>query len=148
MFGDVGAPQLVRAVHDEVPVDQVRVRLGPQVAHRAATAAAPVEALDAGLAHQPGDPFVVDRDAQPEGQLGVHPRPPVRATGIFVNLLDLLEQQPILLRTNRLHPGPPLVIALAAYIQYPAGHRDVVSVVGELADQRVNYFGRTFSRAK
>ena len=43
----------------------------------AAAATAPVEALDTGLAHQPGDPLVVHRQAQPEGELGVHSRPAV-----------------------------------------------------------------------
>ncbi len=64
VFGDVGAPQLVRAVDDEVPVDQVDVGLGVRVAHGAAAASAPVEALDPGLAHQPGDPLVVDHHAR------------------------------------------------------------------------------------
>jgi hypothetical protein len=50
-----------------------------RVAHGASASSATVEALDAGLAHQPGDPFVVDRDPQAEGEFGVHPRPPVRA---------------------------------------------------------------------
>jgi hypothetical protein len=37
---------------------------------------------------------------------------------------------------------------LAADAENPTGHRDVESVVGEFVDQREDYFGRTFSRAK
>jgi hypothetical protein len=65
-----------------------------------------------------------------------------------VDRLDVLEKQLVLLCASRLHPGSPFVVSLASNIQYPAGHRDVESVVGEFLDQRENYFGRTFSRAK
>jgi len=41
------------------------------VADGAAAASAPVQALGAGLAHQPGDPLAVDRQAKAEGQFGV-----------------------------------------------------------------------------
>jgi hypothetical protein len=92
VFGDVGAPQLVRPVHDEVPVDQVGVGLGAQVTDRAAATPAPVQALDTGAAHQASDPLVVDRHTEAEGQLGVHPRPPIGASGPFMNLLDVFEQ--------------------------------------------------------
>jgi hypothetical protein len=111
-------------------------------------ASSPVEALDAGLAHQPGDPLVVDRQPEPKGQLGVDPRPPVGAAGLFVNLLDVLEQQLVLLVPGGLHPGDEFVVALASDAKNPAGHRDVEAVVGEFTDQREDYFGRTFSRAK
>ena len=40
------------------------------------------------------------------------------------------------------------MVALAAHAKNPAGHRDVESVVDEFTDQRENYCGRTFSRAK
>jgi hypothetical protein len=61
----------------------------------------------------------------------------------------VLEKQLVLLCASRLlHPGSPFVVCLAPNIQYPAGHRDVESVVGEFLDQRENHFGRTFSRAK
>jgi len=63
MFGDIGNPQPVRFVEGEVAVDQVRAGLGVgvAVADGAAVTSASVEALDAGLAHQPGDPLEVDR---------------------------------------------------------------------------------------
>jgi len=37
---------------------------------------------------------------------------------------------------------------LASNVEHPTGHRDVEAVVGEFVDQREDYFGRTFSRAK
>jgi hypothetical protein len=70
---DNGDPQLVRPVGGEIPVDQVAAGLGVRVADGAATASAPGQALDAGGAHQPGDPLEVHRQPEPEGELGVDP---------------------------------------------------------------------------
>ena len=84
----------------------------------------------------------------PEGQLGVHPRPAISAAGLLVNCLDVLEQQLVLLRADRLRSREPFVVALTADIEHPTGHRDVETVAGEFVDQREDYFGRTFSRAK
>jgi hypothetical protein len=148
VLGDVGHPQLVRAVDDEVAVDQVAVGVGLRVPDGAAAVAAPVEALDPGLAHQAGDPLVVDRHAQAEGQFGVYPRPAVGVAGLGVDALDVFHVEFVLQRSGRFHTGAPFVEALAAHAKDPAGHRNGESVVGEFADQRENYFGRTFSRAK
>jgi hypothetical protein len=41
------------------------------VAQGAAVASTPVETLDAGRTHEPGDPLEIDRQLQPERQLGV-----------------------------------------------------------------------------
>jgi hypothetical protein len=60
----------------------------------------------------------------------------------------VLEQQLVLLDPGRLHPGDKFVVTLAADAKNPAGNRDVETVVGEFTDQREDYFGRTFSRAK
>ena len=57
-----------------------------RVADGAAAASAPVQALDPGLAHQPGDPLEVDRQPQPERQLGVHPRRTVGAARLLVDV--------------------------------------------------------------
>jgi hypothetical protein len=48
----------------------------------------------------------------------------------------------------RLGPAEPLVISRLRNLEYSAGHRDRDTVGGEFTDQRVDYFGRTFSRAK
>jgi hypothetical protein len=60
----------------------------------------------------------------------------------------MFQQQFVLLGAWRFHAGAPFVEALATHAEYPTGHRDVKAVVGEFTDQRENYFGRTFSRAK
>ncbi len=86
---------------------------------------------------------------EPERELGVHPRPAVGAARLGVDTFDVFEQQLVLLRRAAdFTPGTPFVVALAAHAKDPAGHRDVESVVGEFTDQREDYFGRTFSRAK
>jgi len=56
-----------------------------------------VEALDPGVAHQPGDPLEVDRQPETEGQLGVNARGAVRFAGLGMNLSDLFQQQLVLL---------------------------------------------------
>ena len=136
MLGDVSDPQPVRGVDGELPVDQVGAGLGVRVAHRAAVPSAPVEALDPGLAHQPGDPLEVHRQTQPEGQLGVHPRGSIGASRLGMNVSDVLEQQCVLLTSWRVEPGYPFVVARPRHVQHPAGHRDIDVVVGEFTDQR------------
>src|SRR5690349_19888765 len=78
----------------------------------------------------------------------MHSGPASGAARVLVDLLDVFEQLLVLHRPGGLHPGTPFVVSLAAYAKDPAGHRDVVSVVGKFADQREDYFGRMFSRAK
>ncbi|GAA0969568.1 hypothetical protein GCM10009550_76400 [Actinocorallia libanotica] len=70
VFGDVGDPQNVGRVGVEAAVDQVV--LGGRAARGSFAAAAPVDALEAGLSHEPLHPLAVHRLAQPERQLGVH----------------------------------------------------------------------------
>jgi hypothetical protein len=99
---------------------------------------APVEALHAGFAHQPGDPFVVDRHPEAEGELGVDPRPAVGSAGLFMDLADLFDQQGVLLLPRRRGPTEPVVVARAGYPENSTGHRDIntgIGVVGEFADQ-------------
>ena len=119
-------------IHSRFGASTVNCRLtrsalgcGGRVADRAAVASAPVEALDPGLAHQPGDPLEVHRQAQPERQLGVHPRRTVGAARLVVDLSDLLEQQLVLLASRRVESSQPLVIARPRHVQHPAGHRDI-----------------------
>jgi hypothetical protein len=90
MFGDICQPQSVRCLDGEVASDQVV--LGCR-AGRAVAVSAPVEALQAGLAHQSGDPLVVHRQPEAQCQLGVHSGPPVRPARLSVHGLDVFEQQ-------------------------------------------------------
>jgi hypothetical protein len=97
-----------------------------------ASGSPPVEALDAGLAHQAGHPLEVHRQAQPEHQLGVHPRRPVCLPRFLMDLSDLLEQHFVLLGARRFRPRQPLVIAGAGHAQHPTSHRDIDITVGVL----------------
>jgi len=81
-------------------------------------ASAPVKAPDAGLAHQPGDPLVVDHQSQPESQLGVNLRPPVGSARLGVDWVDLFGQQLVLLFSGRRRQRGPLVVSRAGHIQY------------------------------
>jgi hypothetical protein len=74
VLSDIGHPQPVRLGDGEVTVDQVRAGLGVRVADGTAAASAPVEALDAGLAHQPCDPLEVHQQPESQCHLGVDPR--------------------------------------------------------------------------
>jgi hypothetical protein len=132
VFGDVGQPQAVRCGDGELPVDQVV--LGRR-AGRAAVVSAPVEALQAGVAHQPADSFVVDRQTETEGEFGVHPRPPVGPAGVLVDGDDLFRQQRVLLLPGRCGSAPPVVVARPGHAQNSTGHRDIQTVVGEFSDQ-------------
>jgi hypothetical protein len=74
MLGDVHHPQPVRFGHIERPVHEVLGRLGVGIPAGATPPAAPINALDAGLAHQALHPLAATTDAFTEAQLGVHPR--------------------------------------------------------------------------
>src|SRR5438552_1159945 len=143
--GDVGQPQHVRRVGGELPLDQVFLSGG---VHRVLPALAPVDALDAVLAHEPPGPLAVHRQAEPEPQLGGHPRRPVAAPRFLVDFLYHLDQLPVLRFPRRFRARCPVVVSRPRRFQHPAGHRDRDTVRGEFMDQRVDYFGRTFSRAK
>ena len=115
--------QISSGLDDEVPVDQVEVGLGLQVTHGAAAPAAPVEALDPGLAHQPCDSLVVDHHAEPEGELGVHPVPvrPVQ-TWSWVGAAehgDLVAQHEKRYRGRRTWAPPSRAIRTIAMIASP-----------------------------
>jgi hypothetical protein len=94
---DNGDPQPVRPLDGELALDQVTAGLRGGVTDGAATASAPVETLDANLAHEPSDPLEIHLKPQPERQFGVDPRRTVRFPGVSVNPCDLFEQVLILL---------------------------------------------------
>jgi hypothetical protein len=73
MLGDVHHPQPVRFGRVEGPVHQVIGGRGGRVPASAAPPAAAMDALDAGLAHQPFHSFAAAADALAQAQLGVHP---------------------------------------------------------------------------
>jgi hypothetical protein len=135
----------IRAGRGEVPPHQILVcsRL------RVVAPLAPVtDAGDPGRPHQPGDPFAPTPDAQPQAQLGVHPRGAVGATGLFVHRGDGRGQLGVRYGPDRRLPADGLVVGRTRQVQHPAGHRDRKVVGGQLLDQRDHCFGRTFSLAK
>jgi hypothetical protein len=73
-------------------------------------ASPPVEALDPGLAHQPGDSPEVDRQPETERQLDVHAGGAVRSAGLLVDLTDLLQQQLVLLDAWGIEAMEPVVV--------------------------------------
>ena len=148
VLGDVGDPQRVRAVGDEPAVDQVCRRSGVRVADGAPALSAPVHADDSVFAHEPLDAFAPDPYALSEAELGVHPWRAVGVARSGVDVADDLDQLQIRPPARGGGAVAPGVVAAGRDAEDPAGHRDRNVVGGELADYRVDHFGRTFSRAK
>lgn len=118
------------------------------VASGAAAQLPAVHALQPGAAHQALHPAVTDLQLLTQDQLGMNAAVAVGAVGGGVHVPDRVHQV-------RLRPGPvagraavPLIEPGGRDLQDPAGRRDGHPVAGELADHRVDHFGRTFSRAK
>ena len=72
----------------EDPVDEIVAGFGGRVAAGAAPASTAVDALNAGLAHQPLDPLAGTADPFAETELGMHPRRPVGASAHPVDVDD------------------------------------------------------------
>src|SRR5438132_1257861 len=70
-----------------------------------------VHALNAVLAHKPLDPFAVHRQAQPEPQLGGHPRRPLAEPGLLVDFPDHLDQLPVLRFPRRFRARGPVAVS-------------------------------------
>ena len=100
LLGDVSNPQPVRPGRHEVALDQVRRWRGGRVATRGAAAPAAMHALQAVLAHQPGDALAADVDVQAQPQLGVDTRRAIGPTAARGNGTDLLGEVGIV-------QGPP-----------------------------------------
>jgi len=83
MLGDVGHPQLVRAVPGALTVDQVD---GDLVGLGMAPLRPAGGADQASAAHQQRDGVVAYQDPAAQSQLGVHSQSPVGAAGVPVNL--------------------------------------------------------------
>ena len=92
--------------------------------------------------------LAVHRHALPRAQLGVDAGGAATGAGPGVDFPDYLHQLPVAQFPRRLGAAEPVVESRSRYVQHPAGHRDRYSIVGKLTDQREDYFGRTFSRAK
>jgi hypothetical protein len=86
MFGHVHHPEPVWALGVELAADEIVAGLPGRVAAGAAPPAPPICALDAGLAHEPLDPFAGTASAEPQPELGVHPG---RAIGAARHPMDV-----------------------------------------------------------
>jgi hypothetical protein len=120
LLGDVGHPQPVRPWRQEVPFDQVRRRCGGRVAACGAVPPAAVDALQAVVAHQPGDPFAADMDVQAQPELGMHAWRAIGAPAAGMDLADLFAEIGVLQRPLRRWPGGPGVVAGACHTQHAA----------------------------
>jgi hypothetical protein len=81
----------------ELAVDPVTTGLRGGVTDGAAAASAPVEALDASVAHEPGDSLEIHLEPEPERQISVDPQRTIGFPRVGMDLLDPLEQVLILL---------------------------------------------------
>ena len=146
MLRDVAEPEPVRLVRAELSLHEVLVSRGVGLPSTAfAPMRHPGQAIEA---HQPGNALLADVNAEPEPQLGEHPRGPIGAARVAVNLPDHRRERLISDRPWRRRARRPLVVAGLRDLQEPAGHRDGDTVSGELMDQPEPYFGSTFSLAK
>jgi len=125
--GDVGEPEPVRPLGDELALDQVgsgrRLRVGDG---RARLLAAPGDALDAEVAHQPGDPLAPDADLVVLTQLVGDPD---RAVGLVRAVIDRDDQllQLLIAQVPQTPSAPPPgVEALPRHIENLAEPGDAV----------------------
>jgi hypothetical protein len=96
MFGDIAHPETIRCADTEAAVDEIVAGDGGGVAPRATPRATPVDAGDAGLAHEPLHAFAAHPDALTESQLGVHPRRTVGAPRLAMDLENRSGQRGVL----------------------------------------------------
>ena len=126
LLGDVGHPQPVWRWRQEVPFDEVRCGCSGRVAACGAVPPAAVDALQAVVTHQPGDPFAADMDVQAQPELGVDARRAVGGAAARVDLADLIAEIGIDHGPPRRWPRGPGVVAGACHTQHAAQPGDLV----------------------
>jgi hypothetical protein len=109
-----------------VALDEVRCGGGGRVAAGGAVLPASVDALEAMLAHQAGDPVAADMDVQPEPQLSLDARRAVGSAAAGVDLADLFAEIGIGQGPLGRWPGGPGVIASACHTQHATQSGDLV----------------------
>jgi hypothetical protein len=87
---------------------------------------AAVDALQAVVTHQPGDPFAADVDVQAQPELGVHAWRAIGASAARVDLADLFAEIGVLQRPLRRRARRPGVVAGACHTQHAAESGDLV----------------------
>ena len=107
-----------KRTHTVVAVDQVRRRCGGRVAACGAVPPAAVDAQQAVVAHQPGDPFAADMDVQAQPELGMHAWRAIGAPAAGMDLADLFAEIGVLQRPLRRRARRPGVVAGACHTQH------------------------------
>jgi hypothetical protein len=126
-IGDVTGIAAVRArPRREVTLDQVPGPPGGRVGDRRGAPPLPAAALEPGGAHQPGDPPLPAGDVLAAQGL-VHPRRPVGALRLAVNLRDLRGQHGIGRSPRGRAAGPALVVGGTGDLQQAARASDAVT---------------------
>ena len=148
MLGDVCDVEPVRCLGTEVAVDQIVRRCCRLVPAGAAAQPPAVNTLQASASHEAFDPAVTDSQVLPEDELRVNAAVPVGAVGGGMDVADGVHQVGLFPAPVTGRSGAPLVEAGGRDLQNPADRCDGDPVSSELADYRVDHFGRTFSRAK
>jgi hypothetical protein len=148
VLGDVGDPELVRAVDCELVVDEIFGGCLGRVALGAASLASTGDALQACMSHEPLDALAAAANTHADGELGVNSGAAVGASGEGVGFDDQRCQLGISLCSRRGWPALPVVEPGRGQGQQPAAHRDREAVDGEPVHDREDHFGRTFSCAK
>ena len=142
---DVGDPQPVRAIGDELALHMIRPgRLRALVV----TPPPPVDPGQAVTGHQTSDPASPDLVRAAHHQLGMNPAHTVGRPRSRVDLDDRVQQVRVLDIARRRRTFEPLVVSRRRHAQDPARHRDGEPVSSKLTNEPEPYFGSTFSRAK
>src|SRR5215203_6769468 len=147
LLGNVGDPELIGTGRCEPALDEIWCRRRGGIAPGQPTTPPTVDALQAVLAHDAGDAFAADMDAQAQAQLGVDAWGAVGATAAVMDLADLFAEQRIRPRPVGWWAAGPGVVARARHTEHAGELGD--RVVGFLRiDQPVAAHRRSVSLAK
>jgi hypothetical protein len=145
-LGEIGHPEPVRRGGREVAAHKIRRGRDSRHADRRLALAAPDQARQAGLTHQPRDPLATHTDAA-VAQLGMHPRPAVGGLAFGVDPADLLDQLDVARGARRERAVLPGVVASATDAQHAAQQGDGM-LCSLRVDQPEAHHRRSVSLAK
>ena len=141
VFGDVGHPQLVRALAPEDAPNKIQRRRFVNL--RAPGQSSVWGAVEPEITHDPGDLIVTREDASAVAQFRLDPVGTVGAARLAVNVGDLTRQPdpPQLPIRGRTHT--PCVVARLAHAECCACVANIEPLPGQGVDHRVEPFGET-----
>ena len=85
-----------------------------------------MDALQAVVAHQPGDPFAADMDVQAQPEFGMHAWRAIGAPAAGMDLADLVSERLVSRRPLRQRTARPGVLARACHTQHAGKTGDTV----------------------